>query len=122
MQIVTLRHSRCFEKGNDYFGVEAFWAIHCAHWSSGFMVLNASISRVLGQRPTFFVLFFFFFYEKQEIRRMQFPAIDVWFSRCCRVEAVDGATVVAIQTDPNIFFHCRPVDGATVMATKLVVE
>ena len=39
-----------------------------------------------------------------------------------RVEAVDGATVVAIQTDPNIFFHCRPVDGATVMATKLVVE
>ena len=50
MGIVTLRHSRCFENGNDDFGVEAFWAIHCAHWSSGFMVLNASISRVLGQR------------------------------------------------------------------------
>ena len=49
-EIVTLRHSRCFENGNDDFGVEAFWAIHCAHWSSGFMVLNASISRVLGQR------------------------------------------------------------------------
>ena len=31
-----LRHSRCFENGNDGFGVEAFWAIHCAHWSSGF--------------------------------------------------------------------------------------
>ena len=30
--------------------------------------------------------------------------------------------VIAVQTDPNIFFHCRPVDGATVMATKLVVE
>ena len=29
---------------------------------------------------------------------------------------------MAIQTDPNIFFHCRPVDGATVMATKLVVD
>ena len=29
---------------------------------------------------------------------------------------------IAVQTDPNIFFHCRPVDGATVMATKLVVE
>ena len=28
---------------------------------------------------------------------------------------------IAVQTDPNIFFHCRPVDGATVMATKLVV-
>ena len=53
-KIVTLRHSRCFENGNDDFGVEAFWAIHCAHWSSGFMVLNASISRVLGQRPTFY--------------------------------------------------------------------
>ena len=38
MVIVTLRHSRCFENGNDDFGVEAFWAIHCAHWSSGFMV------------------------------------------------------------------------------------
>ena len=63
MVIVTLHHSRvilkaahnsaqlrCFESGNDDFGVEAFWAIHCAHWSSGFMVLNASISRVLGQR------------------------------------------------------------------------
>ena len=23
---------------------------------------------------------------------------------------------IAVQTDPNIFFHCRPVDGATVMA------
>ena len=63
MEIVTLRHSRvilkpvhnsaqlrCFENGNDVFGVEAFWATHCAHWSSGFMVLNASLSRVLGQR------------------------------------------------------------------------
>ena len=64
MEIVTLRHSRCFENGNDDFGVEAFWAIHCAHWSSGFMVPNASISRVLGQRPTFycplFVLCFVF--------------------------------------------------------------
>ena len=29
---------------------------------------------------------------------------------------------IAVQADPNIFFHCRPVDGATVMATKLVVE
>ena len=29
MVIVTLRHSRCFENGNDDFGVEAFWAIHC---------------------------------------------------------------------------------------------
>ena len=29
---------------------------------------------------------------------------------------------IAVQTDPNIFFHCRPVDGATVMATKLIVE
>ena len=47
MEIVTLRHSRCFENGNDDFGVEAFWAIHCAHWSSGFMVLNASISGFL---------------------------------------------------------------------------
>ena len=27
-----------------------------------------------------------FFYEKQEIRRRQFPAIDMWFSRCCRVD------------------------------------
>ena len=53
-KIVTLRHSRCFENGNDDFGVEAFWTIHCAHWSSGFMVLNASISRVLGQRPMFY--------------------------------------------------------------------
>ena len=26
MVIVTLRHSRCFENGNDDFGVEAFWA------------------------------------------------------------------------------------------------
>ena len=43
MEIVTLRHSRCFENGNDDFGVEAFWAIHCAHWSSGFMVLNAAL-------------------------------------------------------------------------------
>ena len=63
-KIVTLRHSRCFENGNVDFGVEVFWAIHCAHWSSGFMVLNASISRVLGQRPTFycplFVLCFVF--------------------------------------------------------------
>ena len=23
---------------------------------------------------------------------------------------------IAVQTDPNIFFHCRPVDGTTVMA------
>ena len=51
MEIVMLRHSRCFENGNDDFSVEAFWAIH--YWSSGLMVLNASISRVLGQRPTF---------------------------------------------------------------------
>ena len=29
---------------------------------------------------------------------------------------------IAVQTDPNISFHCRPVDGATVMATKSVVE
>ena len=36
MEIVTLRHSRCFENGNDDFGVEAFWAIHCVHWSSCF--------------------------------------------------------------------------------------
>ena len=68
MGIITLRHSRCFENGNDDFGVEAFWAIHCAHWSSGFMVLNASISRVLDQRPTFycplFVLCFLFFLRK----------------------------------------------------------
>ena len=85
MEIVTLRHSRCFENGNDDFGVEAFWAIHCAHWSSGFMVLNASISRVLGQRPTFYCPMFFV-NEKQEIRRRQFPTIDVWFSRCCRVD------------------------------------
>ena len=94
-----LRHSRCYENGNDDFGVEAFWAIHCAHRSSGFMVLNASISRVLGQRPTFYCPLFvlcFVFHEKQEIRRRQFPAIDVWFSRCCRVEMVDGATVVAM--------------------------
>ena len=28
MVIVTLRHSRCFENGNDDFGVEAFWAIY----------------------------------------------------------------------------------------------
>ena len=42
------------DTSNDDFGVEAFWAIHCAHWSSGFMVLNASISRVLGQRPMFY--------------------------------------------------------------------
>ena len=78
-----------FENGNDDFGVEASWAIHCAHWSSGFMVLNASISRVLGQRPTFYCPLFvlcFVFYGKQEIRRRQFPAIDVWFSRCCRVD------------------------------------
>ena len=64
MVIVTLHHSRCFENGDDDFGVEAFWAIHCAHWSSGFMVLNASISRVLGQRPTFYCPFFFFFLRK----------------------------------------------------------
>ena len=54
MKIVTLRHSRCFENGNDDFGAEAFWAIHCAHWSSGFIVLNASISLVIGQRPMFY--------------------------------------------------------------------
>ena len=65
MESVMLRHSRCFENGNDDFGVEAFWAIHCAHWSSGFMVLNASISRVLGQRPTFYCpLFVLFFLRK----------------------------------------------------------
>ena len=29
---------------------------------------------------------------------------------------------IAFQTDPNIFSYCRPVDGATVKATKLVVE
>ena len=50
--------------------------------------------------------FVLFFYEKQEIPRRQFPAIDVWFSRCCRIEAVDGATVVAmaiaVQTDPIV--------------------
>ena len=90
---------------------ESFWVIHCAHRSSGFMVLNASISRVLGQRPTFYSPLFvlcFDFHEKQEIRRRQFPAIDVWFSRCCRVETVDGATVVAmaiaVQTDPTFSF------------------
>ena len=42
------------------------------------------------------------------------------------LQAVDGAPLwqcaIAVQTDPNIFFHCRPVDGATVMTTKLVVE
>ena len=29
---------------------------------------------------------------------------------------------IAVQTDPKMFFNCRPVDGATIMATKLVVE
>ena len=37
-------------------------------------------------------LSFVFVYEKQEIRRRKFLAIDVWFSRCCRVDPVDGAT------------------------------
>ena len=75
MEIVTLRHSRYFENGNDDFGVEAFWAIHCAHWSSGFMVLNASFSRVLGQRPTFycplFVLCFVFWLGRVGISILQ---------------------------------------------------
>ena len=72
MEIVRLRHSRCYENGNNDFGVEAFWAIHCAPLSSGFMVLNASISRVLGQRPTFYCPLFvicFVFHEKQAIPR-----------------------------------------------------
>ena len=64
MEIVTLRHSRCFENGNDDFGVESFWAIHCAHWSSGFMVLNAPISRVLGCDPRYIVLCLSFFLTK----------------------------------------------------------
>ena len=70
---------RYFENGNGDFGPEAFRAIHCAQlstkWSSGFMVLDVSYSRVLGQRPTFYCPLGFF-NEKQAIRRRQFAAID----------------------------------------------
>ena len=51
--------------------------------------------RIIAHLPHYRTLCFVF-HEKQEIRRRQFPAIDVWFSRCCRVEMVDGATVVAM--------------------------
>ena len=36
MEIVTLRHSRCFENGNDDFGVEAFWVVKWFHGSKRF--------------------------------------------------------------------------------------
>ncbi len=70
---------RCFENGNGDFGPEAFRAIHCAQlstnkWSRGFMVLDVSYSRVLGQRPTFSCPLVFF--TKNAIRRRQFAAID----------------------------------------------
>ena len=52
------------------------YTAHNKHkWSSGFMVLDVSYSRVLGQRPTFYWPLYFF-YEKQAIRRRQFAAID----------------------------------------------
>ena len=104
MVIVTLRHSRCFENGNDDFCVEAFWAIHCAHWSSGFMVLNASISRVLGQRPTFycplFVLCFVFWLGRVRISILQCNQCTMFIRKnkiiIIILQAVDGATVVAM--------------------------
>ena len=44
---------RCFENGNGDFGPEAFWGHTLRRtkhkWSSGFMVLDVSYSRVLGQ-------------------------------------------------------------------------
>ena len=70
---------RCFENGNGDFGPEAFRAIlrTTKHkWSSGFMVLDVSYSRVLGQRPTFYCPFF---YEKQAIRRNRLRCFHVWF-------------------------------------------
>ena len=116
MEMVTLRHSRCFENGNDDFGVEAFWAIHCVHWSSGFMVLNASISRVLGQRPTFYC---------PEVGARTYLHITVQSMYNVHTKKQNYNNVAMCHrcsADPNIFFHCRPVDGATVMATKLIVE
>ena len=51
---------------------------YTAHkWSSGFMVLDVSYSRVLGQRPTFYCPLFF--YEKQAIRRNRLRCFHVWF-------------------------------------------
>ena len=102
MKIVTLRHSRCFENGNDDFGVEAFWAIHCAHWSSGFMVLNDAISRVLGQRPTFycplFVLCFGFLVGARTYLHITVQSMFIRKNKIIILilQAVDGATVVAM--------------------------
>ena len=105
MEIVTLRHSRCFENGNDDFGVETFWAIHCAHWSSGFMVLNASISRVLGQRSTFDCPLFVLCFVAPRLGRVRISILQcnqcTMFIRKNKIIiiillAVDGATVVAM--------------------------
>ena len=102
MEIVTLRHSQCFENGNDDFGVEAFWAIHCVHWSSGFMVLNASISRVLGQRPTFYC---------PEVGARTYLHVTVQSmynvhtikNKIIILQAVDGATVNRCGNVPSLF-------------------
>ena len=125
MEIVTLRHSRCFENGNDDFGVAAFRGIHCAHWSSGFMVLNASISRVLGQRPTFYcpevgartylhitVQSMYNVHTKKQNNNNNNTS-GRWSHRCGNVPSL-------FKQIPTFSFMM--VDGATVMATKLVVE
>ena len=99
MEIVTLRQSRCFENGNDDFGVETFWAIHCAHWTSGFKVLNASISRVLGQRPTFYCPLFVLFLGRVRISILQCNQCTMFIRKKIYIiilQAVDGATVVAM--------------------------
>ena len=51
-------------------------------WSSGFMVLDVSYSRVLGQRPTFYCPLFFLRKtgnSQQAIRRNRLRCFHVWF-------------------------------------------
>ena len=105
MEIVTLPTRDIFENGNDDFGVETFWAIHCVHWTSGFMVLNTSIARVLGQRPTLYCPLFVLCFVAPRLGRVRISILQcnqcTMFIRKNKIiiiilQAVDGATVVAM--------------------------
>ena len=123
MEIVKLRHSRCFENGNDDFGVEAFWAIHCAHWSSGFMVLNAATHVLLSfVCPLFCFLVgartylhintvqsMYNVHTKKQNKNNNTTS-GRWSHRCG-----NGPSLFK-QIPTFSFINCRPVYGATVMA------
>ena len=78
-------------------------------WSSGFMVLDVSYSRVLGQRPTFYC----------PLLAVSCP--EVWARMYRHIYTVQSMYTVHTKKTKIIIIILQPVDGATDGATRRVI-